>query len=312
MQVNLKVYNPILYFTTRSMILGGMVLVFLIAGSALGMILAKFIVGVDFMNNPSLMNNYANQPDVIAGLKIVQSFSAIGGFLFAGLYFPRAIEENAYGFVKMNHIPKFPFWYYATGIFLVSIPVISSIVLFNEQISFPTELRFLEAKFKQAELAATELTQAFTKADTNSMLLINIIVVALIPAISEEVLFRGAFMHFLVKCFAKKHIAVWISAAIFSLIHWQFYGFLPRMLMGVILGYIVLYSKSIWPAICIHFINNALGVISSYSRWNESTVAWLHDDYVFPTYIVVLSSLATITGIYLMSIRYNSIENKHG
>jgi hypothetical protein len=85
--------------------------------------------------------------------------------------------------------------------------------------------------------------------------------IAIIPAICEELLFRGVLMPLLGKMTRNIHIAIWITAALFSLIHMQFYGFLPRLLMGAVLGYLVIWSGSLWTAILAHFVNNATAFI---------------------------------------------------
>jgi len=85
-------------------------------------------------------------------------------------------------------------------------------------------------------------------------------VIALLAALSEELFFRGILQKVLIECIHNKHIGVWLAAIIFSAFHMQFFGFLPRMLMGVYLGYLFLWSGSLWPGIFAHFLNNGMAV----------------------------------------------------
>ncbi|MFN5620180.1 MAG: type II CAAX prenyl endopeptidase Rce1 family protein [Flavobacteriales bacterium] len=115
----------------------------------------------------------------------------------------------------------------------------------------------LEAAFKPAEELAERMTIMFLDPQSGISAGVVFLSIAIIPAICEELLFRGVLMPLLAKMTRNIHVAIWITAALFSLIHMQFYGFLPRMLMGAVLGYLVIWSGSLWTAILAHFINNA-------------------------------------------------------
>lgn len=106
-------------------------------------------------------------------------------------------------------------------------------------------------------------SRALLAVDTLPGYLANILVIAIAPAICEELFFRGALQHDLLRLVKSPHAAVWLGAAIFSLIHFQLSGFIPRLALGAALGYLALYSRSIWPAVLMHFINNFLVVTLS-------------------------------------------------
>jgi uncharacterized protein len=277
-----------------------MVLVFMITGSAIGYVIASQITGIDFMSNPELFSDYSN-PLVIAALKIIQLFSTVGGFLIPAIYFPKAIDKSTLLFNKANNCGTPLGWVLAISLIIFSIPFMSSLVLWNEAIRLPASWADVEQKLRMAEDTALALTEVFLKSDSMGTYFFNLLVVAVAPAICEEFLFRGALMHLLLKCFNNMHIAVWVSALAFSLFHGQFYGFFPRLLIGVLLAYSVMYSGSIWPAIAAHFINNGLAVSASFFKWNESTYKWLHDDYVFDMGWVIASMVLTMALTVYMS-----------
>ena len=111
---------------------------------------------------------------------------------------------------------------------------------------------------------AAEMTETMLQIDSTSGLVIILISVAVLPAVFEEYLFRGTFQPMFAKWSGNIHVGIWTSAALFSLIHIQFFGFLPRMFLGAGFGYLVVASGSIWPAIAGHFINNGLAVFSAW------------------------------------------------
>jgi membrane protease YdiL (CAAX protease family) len=124
----------------------------------------------------------------------------------------------------------------------------------------------LEAAFKPAEELAERMTLLFLDPKTGLQPGVVFLSIAVIPAICEELLFRGVLMPLLGKMTRNIHASIWITAALFSLIHMQFYGFLPRLLMGAVLGYLVIWSGSLWTAILAHFVNNASAYLLF--QWN--------------------------------------------
>ena len=120
---------------------------------------------------------------------------------------------------------------------------------------------------KLMEENAKTITEAFLKMENTSDLLFNLFLIAFIPAIGEEMVFRGVLqkkLHFMLQ---SPHLAIFVSSFIFSAIHMQFFGFLPRFILGIILGYLFYYSKNLWMPIIAHFINNALAVLIMYSAF---------------------------------------------
>jgi hypothetical protein len=140
----------------------------------------------------------------------------------------------------------------------------------------------LENTYKQAMMAMTKM---------NSMgdLLFNIVAVALIPALVEELFFRGALQKTIKNWSGNTVISIVITAIIFSAFHFSYFGFLSRMLLGILLGFIFEYSGSIWLSILMHFINNAIAIITLYSvRGNQVQVEKAMDESI-PMYWGILA-----------------------
>jgi membrane protease YdiL (CAAX protease family) len=149
------------------------------------------------------------------------------------------------------------------GIFLLIAPVLIvtaapliDLSAFVNGLLIP-ENSWLERTFKPTEELAEQMTRLFLDPGSNVPVGVAFLSIAVIPAICEELVFRGVIMPLLAKITRNIHAAIWITAMLFSLIHAQFYGFLPRMIMGALLGYFVIWSGSLWTSILAHFINNA-------------------------------------------------------
>ncbi len=158
----------------------------------------------------------------------------------------------------------------AVVIMVCAVPGINLLADLNSRVELPKSLEFIEQILKSQEEAAAALTERFLQADTIGGLLLNIGLMALLPALSEELSFRGTLQQIIYKDQSGKvqstkvHLAIWITAFIFSAIHMQFYGFVPRMLLGAIFGYVFVWSGSLWVPITMHFVNNGLAVLVYY------------------------------------------------
>jgi len=131
---------------------------------------------------------------------------------------------------------------------------------------------YIPVIYNQMELMedkAAELTNFFLSMNSPMDLLFNLFLIALIPAIGEELFFRGIVQKKLANILKSSHVAVIITSFIFSAIHMQFFGFLPRFILGLILGYLFYYSANLWMSVLGHFINNALGVLLMYSAFSN-------------------------------------------
>ncbi|MFL5765913.1 MAG: CPBP family intramembrane glutamic endopeptidase [Bacteroidia bacterium] len=176
-------------------------------------------------------------------------------FLFAGLWTKARI-----GYLGITTKPALSTLLIASLGILAAFPLINWLAGMNEQMHLPASMHGIEEWMKRSEEQAGKLTDVFTRGTSVGGLILNLFVVAFMAAFSEELFFRGILQKVLHECFKNKHVAVWLGAAFFSAFHMQFYGFIPRMLMGAYLGYLFLWSGSIWPGMMAHFVNNGIAV----------------------------------------------------
>jgi hypothetical protein len=137
-------------------------------------------------------------------------------------------------------------------------------------IAFPESMQKIEMWMRELEEVSKSILQTLTANSNITILFLNIFAMALLPAIFEEFLFRGTLQPFFTKWFVNKHIAIIVTAFIFSAIHFQFFGFIPRFLLGIYLGYMFIWGKSLWLPIVAHFMHNAVSLIFHYVAQRRS------------------------------------------
>ena len=195
---------------------------------------------------------------------------------------------------------------WAMALMLVALPAINLLGYRNQQMTLPAFLEPLEQWMKTQEESAKILTEQFMNVTTIGGLIINLLLMALLPAIAEELTFRGVLQRlFEAKGDEAKgekipHLAIWCSAILFSAIHLQFYGFVPRMLMGALFGYMLVWTGSLWIPILMHFTNNAMAVLLYFvtlrQGWDLEKVDAIGTNDTL--WLGVVSMVITIIGIY--------------
>ena len=209
---------------------------------------------------------YYNLEDksLLLTLKLTQLITVFLVFALPAFLFVRFFTHKKTAFLKLNFKLNPTTLVISAILFIVATPAIAGIALLNEAISFPTFLSEVEIWMKAAEENAAILTESFLKMDTISDLLLNILVIAFAAAFTEELFFRGALQSSLLSVTKNKHLSVWVAAILFSAMHGQFYGFIPRAIMGGLIGYLFLWSGSLWLSIFVHFVNNGFAVTMSW------------------------------------------------
>ena len=204
-----------------------------------------------------------SNPVVTSSFKIVQAFSAIILFIIPALLFVLFTSDTKLYYLKLIGFNPMLALIVIILVFAV-MPVINWTGEINTHLSLPDFMSGIENWMKASEEKAKELTEAFLQMNGIEDLITNIIVVALLAAVGEELLFRGCMQNVFLEWAKNNHAAVWITAILFSALHAQFYGFFPRMLLGVVLGYLYIWSGSLWLSILFHFLNNGLAVLFAY------------------------------------------------
>lgn len=199
----------------------------------------------------------------ISSLKWLQFLQTIGVFLLPALLgvWLWSDDHRPFRWLKMDRKSGWDIMVLAIVIMLCALPGINLLAALNNALVLPDSMRFIEEYLRQMEEEAALLTERFLQADDLWGLFINVGLMALLPAVAEEISFRGVLQQLLG---VRTHVAIWLTAFIFSAIHMQFYGFVPRMLMGALFGYMFVWTGSLWVPIVMHFVNNGIAVLCYY------------------------------------------------
>jgi len=229
---------------------------FMAMGIVLSVILAIPFFGL------SAISELGNESSTnIAMLKFFQAFQSIFLFVLPPIVLARLFGERPSVYLKLNQKTSSNIAILGIMLVLVLLPVINFTQQLNSQLRLPEIFSGLEQWMRATEESVTRLTEKFLSTTSFGGLLVNVLVIAIIPAIGEELTFRGLFQNIFTRWLKSYHAGVWLSAALFSFFHFQFFGFLPRLILGVTFGYVVAWTGNIGYAIIMHFINNFLGVM---------------------------------------------------
>ena len=224
-------------------------------------------------------------------LKWLQLLQTIGTFLLPPILCAWIWDANhkPFTWLKLDKGTDWKVVLTCIAIMIVAIPGINLLADLNSRVSLPKSLESIEQILKQQEEAAAALTERFLQADNVGQLLLNIGLLALLPALAEELSFRGTLQQILkgeglAVSGERTHIAIWITAFVFSAIHMQFYGFVPRMLMGALFGYIFVWTGSLWIPIVMHFTNNGIAVLAYYVVQHSAISGQFSDKNIADTF----------------------------
>jgi membrane protease YdiL (CAAX protease family) len=239
------------------------ILVSFLASMVLSALVAIPVFGLESITNISSLNDLSN-PESIRILKLFQVGQAIGLFIVPPIILGWLYFGNPYEYLFLNKSFVSVSFVLVFLLMFTAAPFINFVGEINANMTFPDWLSTLEDWMRDSEEKAQELTEAFLRIDSYWGLLFNIFMIAFLPAIGEELLFRGVLQRIFTRMTKSHHWGIWITAILFSALHMQFYGFVPRMLLGVMFGYLLVWSGSMWIPILAHFFNNAFAVIAIY------------------------------------------------
>lgn len=279
-------------------------LVFLV----ISLVIAIPLFGLDSMLSIPTINDL-NNPGSIRFLKYFQVVQSFGVFIIPPFILGWFFLGNIAEYLSLNKSVNFASVLLVLLLSFAASPFINFIGEMNANMQLPEWLSGLENWMKNAEESAAELTEAFLKVDTLGGLLFNIFMVAFLPAIGEELLFRGVFQRIFTNWAKNIHWGIWITAILFSAMHMQFYGFIPRMFLGVLFGYLLVWSGSMWLPIIAHFLNNAVAVIGMYMIDKKLLTPDIEEfGSTSDSYYMAVVSIVLITVFMLMIKRQNSDE----
>lgn len=271
------------------MLLLGLVLLGMSLGNILAMVAIMAVSisqgGMGADDIARMLQEPQQYPNAWWYLMLLQSISHLFTFLIPGMIYWKWSEQHRIEAFVRRAMPSYLILAITLLIVLIFMPFNSWVIEWNSSLHLPQGLQKIEDWMLSKEDELAKMTQFLTSFNTWPKLAVALIVMAVIPAIGEEVLFRGIIQRKIFHKVGDMHIAIWISAALFSAIHLQFYGFVPRMLLGAMFGYMYAWTRNLWTPIFAHFVNNATTVLIVYLAHqgtinfdiekSDSSVSWM-------------------------------------
>jgi membrane protease YdiL (CAAX protease family) len=267
------------------------------AGYLIGAAAVIGLYGIDTILDIAKLN--LTNPNVANALWIIQILSTTIPIFVASVIFANLIVKNPKEYLKPTQKIPGLLWLVVFCVMVISTPLIECLSNFNQKLVLPHFLDGVQRWMRETENQAIKLTAVLLQMKTIPSMIFKLIVVGLLTAIVEEFMFRGVIQTIFIKWTKNYHVAIWVTAALFSAFHMEFFGFLPRMMLGVLFGYFVTWSGSIWTAVWAHFINNGTAVVASYMFQNKMVKINPDDQHIFNWGTYLFSLIFILFLLYL-------------
>jgi membrane protease YdiL (CAAX protease family) len=294
-----RAYNQ-LHPGLQFLIFSGIFLLILFVGNLLGAAIATAIYGLKALTEVLELN--FTSPHASAILWILQTAGTTFPIIAAPVFFAYIIVREPADYIKANFQFKWTLLLVVLAVMFFSNPAIEFLSNLNQKMVLPPWLKWM----RDSEDNAQKLMDVMLQMKTVPGLVFDVLLIGLVPAVIEEFMFRGVLQTIFLRWTKNTHVAIWITAILFSAFHMEFFGFLPRLLLGALFGYFVAWSGSIWPAVWAHFLNNATAVVATYLYQHKHIKVNPDDQHLFNT-LSYLISFAVMLNLLLW---YRKIASK--
>jgi membrane protease YdiL (CAAX protease family) len=276
---------------------------FVALGPLIGVLVAYPFFSGSMVEYANAIQDIPSHPELKIPLYIIQGFATVIGLIVAPAIYLKNESKSIGSFFKQP-LELTPI--VITVIVVIAFVVADSVVIqWNASVHFPDFLKGFEAWAKEKEESAATLTEMMTHFDSLGEVVLAMVGIAILPAIGEELVFRGLIQNEFYRGTKNIHVSIWISAILFSAIHIQFYGFIPRMLLGALFGYLYFWSGNLSIAILAHFVNNAFSVLGIYlSQRGNVDKEIIEGSEAAPWPAVLSSAVLTILLLYFFKRYY--------
>ncbi|PKQ60534.1 hypothetical protein BZG02_18900 [Labilibaculum filiforme] len=256
---SLSHYSPLSQLMMSLLVVVGSFMLCMFAGS----ILAYLIFDVNIFTDTTSLDINGDAVNVSV-LKFYQSVYSTGMFIIPPFIIAWLLNNRALNYLFLDR--KFSTYQFllASITIVIALPAINLLASINSHLQLPEFLSGVEQWMRHSEDQAAIITKKFLAMETPFDLFVNLILIAVIPALGEELLFRGVIQRIFSSMTKNVHWGIIITAFLFAALHMQFFGLLPRMAMGILFGYLLVWTKSLWVPILAHLINNGMAVCMSY------------------------------------------------
>lgn len=272
--------------------------------TVLALVLASQLYGLSLEAVMQLSAQPNTQPHTWGALMLLQGASLLGAGAGVALL-PLITRQPWRRYFAPRPLGSAGWLLSAAALVVVVLPFMSLLIAWNAQAHFPAFLHDFELWARAKEDQAAELTKTLTLLNSPARLLVGMVVIAIVPAVAEELVFRGVIQQNLVRWFHSRHVGVWLAAALFSAIHMQFFGFVPRFVLGLVLGYLYEWSGNLLVPVAAHFTQNASQLLLLFLAQRGYLGAAFNPDAneALPWPVVLLSGLLTAGLLYFLKQR---------
>jgi len=226
-----------------------------------GTVILSKVTGVSILQVRDLDKWNANDPKMIYFIRGLLLLQFLGLFLIPSLLFAYFSDSKPFQYLGLNRSPKNIYWLLAIIIMFVAIPAVEYIGALNQKMNFGAAS---QKWMKGMEEEAAKQIQFMLAKHTPGELITNLVFISLFAGVGEEIFFRGVLQRMFIRAFKNPWMGIVLTATIFSAFHFQFFGFFPRLALGIVLGAIYWYSGSLWAAIIAHFIYDGFIIVLAY------------------------------------------------
>ncbi|OJJ21003.1 hypothetical protein BKI52_10535 [marine bacterium AO1-C] len=284
-------------FSQLLMFLGCLFIGIFLIGYLLGILaLMPFFTDLSFKGLLNFLQNPTDNWEGRFALLLLQGVSALVGFIIIPLLYLRYFEARKFASLHERKTSLVPILL-ALAVVLVVMPFMSAIIHWNANLQLPGFLSEFEKMAKAKEEQLAQLTSFLTNLKTGGEFFFTLVIIAVIPGIGEEIVFRGIIQKKLTHLM-NPHVAIWLTGFLFSAFHLQFYGLIPRMLLGVLFGYLYYWSGNLWLSILAHFLNNGFTLLMIY-LYKTGVISFDIQKLSYGVVVVLLSLVGSAVLLWL-------------
>ncbi|MDE7473222.1 MAG: CPBP family intramembrane metalloprotease [Muribaculaceae bacterium] len=257
----------------------------------------------------SLLTPHISDPTTL--MRVLTLFQTIFIFIVPALITAVLSTKLPATMLAIDHKPQLYPTLLTILALVTAIPAMNMIIEWNNNLTLPESMAELEATLRSLEESAASATQALMGTNSVGSFIVAILIVGVMAGLSEELFFRGALQRILSSGRLNPQIAIWIAAFIFSFMHFQFFGFVPRLILGLFFGYILLWGNNLWYCVIAHTTNNILAVTSMWlsernsTSINLDTLGQTVDSTIPQLPLVIISIVATTLVITVLKKQLN-------
>lgn len=297
--------------TISSLTPGGKLIMLLLAcmvawlmATAILFALVPLIFGISISQLPHVLSD-ANMEDWRYLMMYLQGGSSFGLFVGGAMlysYYAERDQNVCFNWASQSNAFTFLGVFITLIVLLGLIPMVDLLERLNQMIVFPESLSFFEAYLRERQDTLSEQIGALIHIESASDFLLATLVLAVIPAVGEEWVFRGKLQGLLQRVTGSAHGGVWLTSLIFALFHQQFFALLPMMFLALFLGYVYAYTRSLWMVVAAHFVNNFASLLFVHFSNGD-----IHQQVDLPIWSYLLSGFLLLGGIILLIFQWRKL-----